>query len=227
MQPDRRRILIMDVDIVFVGPVLDLLEEYTEDFVVNREEQPAEPSGRFSELYFSLPKLREWNPTFVFPRYSFNAGQFVGTTGILKKEDFDGLIKWDIPRTVLKPEIFNRSDQGVLNYVVMSKHAVGALSLARVPFMTWNPEEMRRFELARLNQDSPYRQLIHWAGLRRPKMRDIPRADILLKFEQLYYSRVPGGAIKQQVRPRFQSAANVIQKVRGKLFGRQPRLYLT
>jgi hypothetical protein len=39
-----------------------------------------------------------------------------------------------------------------------------------------------------------HRQLIHWAGLRWGKtLEQMPRPDILLHFEKLYYSRIPFG----------------------------------
>lgn len=227
LMPERRRILVMDVDIVFVGRVLDFLANFEEDFIVHQEDQPENPTGKFSGLYFSLEKLRRWDPSFRFPRYSFNAGQFVATSGILRREDFDGLIDWGSPRSVLLPEIFNRGDQGVLNYVMMKKHMAGAISLARVPFMVWNPDEMKQFDLARLTAESPYAKLIHWAGLRKPRMCDMPRADILQKFEQLYYSKVPLGRIKRSVRPPVQCMANFVGKVAARFTKRQPNLYLT
>lgn len=224
--PGRERILVIDVDIVFVGRVLDELEKYHEDLIVHREDQPEEPSGRFNDLYFSLEKLRQWDPSFRFPRFSFNAGQFVATTGVLRREDFDGLVDWGSPRRVLRPEIFNRGDQGVLNYAVMKRVAAGTMSIARIPFMVWNPEEMKRFELSRLTPDSPYSQLIHWAGLRKPNMRDMPRSDILDKFEQLYYSRIPNGPAKRAVRLAFHRVANWYRKAEGVVRRRQPNLYL-
>lgn len=227
LNPTGIRALVIDADIVFVGKVLDMLSTHEDDIVVHREDQPSQPSGRFNELYFSLELLREYDPGFQFPRFSFNSGQFVITTGVLTREDFNGLIDWGNPRSVVRPEIFNKSDQGVLNYVVMKKHAAGDLSVARVPFMVWDPEEMRKFDISRIDRDSPYPQLIHWAGLRLPRMLKMPRADILSKFEAHYYSRIPLGRLRRHVRILAQRSANVKSRIVAKITRKHPYLYLT
>ena len=221
------RILVMDVDIAFVGRVIDVLAERSEDIIVQREDQPADPSGRFEELYFSLPGLLSYDPDFRFPRFSFNTGQFVITMGLLRREDFDGLIDWGNPRSVIRPEIFNKSDQGVLNYIVMKKHAAGSLSVARIDFMVWNPAEMARFDISRIRHDSPYQKLIHWAGLRRENMADMPRSDILRKFEEVYYSKVPAGRARMRARLYAERVANLKSKIVARLTRKHPRLYLT
>lgn len=227
LEKSGRRALIMDVDIVFVGRVLDALAPYAEDMIVQREDQPPNPSGRFDTLYFSLARLRKYDPQFQFPGFSFNAGQFVVTTGIFKREDFDGLINWNSPRSTVMPDIFNHGDQGVLNYVTMKKLGNGDLSVARIPFMIWNPDEMAEFDIAKIDENSPYPKLIHWAGLRRPRMMDMPRADILSKFEALYYSRIPNGTIRRQARVHIGRMMNLLNKVRARLKGAYPNLYLT
>jgi len=227
LKPGGERALVIDVDIVFTGPVLDLLSEYGEDMIVQREDQPPEPSEKFTGLYFSLDKIMEYDPDFRFPRFSFNAGQFVVTTGVFSREDFDGLINWDSPRSVTRPDIFTKGDQGVFNYVVMKKFSAGQLSVARIPFMVWNPDEMGRFDLARMSEDSPYRELIHWAGLRREHMSDMVRADILFHFESFYYSRIRGGQARKRAMLATQRVANIRNKIVARLRGTHPYLYLT
>ena len=79
------RFLILDSDIVFVGNVLDYLNEFDGDFVVQFENQP-EPE--IKRLYFSLEAMRQWDPAFVFPNYTFNSGQIVATGGLIKPRRF-------------------------------------------------------------------------------------------------------------------------------------------
>lgn len=223
----RHRFLVMDVDIAFVGPVLDELERHGEDFIVDREDHPDCPDEHFQNLYFRLDRLKEWDPDFTFPNFAFNAGQFVGTSGLFSRQDFDGLIEWTSPRATSKPEIFNRGDQGVLNYVLMKKLAAGQITVARVPFMKWGEEEMNEFDLARINADSPYPYLIHWAGLRKPRMKDMVRSDILFKFEDYYYSRIPLAWPRRHFRLGRDRVLNFTNKVDAKLHNRITPLYLT
>jgi hypothetical protein len=221
------RFLSIDVDIAFIGRVLDVLEKYDEDLIVDHEDHPADPAPAFSAVYFDLERLRLFDPAFVFPGFAFNAGQFVASTGKFKRSDFDGLIEWGSPRRPLRPEIFNMGDQGVFNYRTMSLLASGRLSLARVPFMWWGPERISQVDVSKVTVDSPYPVLIHWAGLRRPRLCDMPGAEILLKFEDFYYSRIPFGRILRPARIMFGRIANLFRRVRGRLTRSVARQYLT
>jgi len=223
----KQRFMVMDVDIAFVGRVLDDLERYDEDFIVDHEDHPDQPDAKFEGLYFRLAALKRWDPDFSFPNFAFNAGQFVGTSGLLGKEDFDGLIQWSAPRKVLQPEIFNYGDQGVLNYVLMKKLAARDVTVARIPFMKWGEEEMNELDLARLDAQSPYPYLVHWAGLRKPRMRDMPRSDILFKFEDYYYSKLPFAAPRRTLRLHRDRLVNTLIKIRAKSLRRIAMTYLT
>jgi hypothetical protein len=195
---ERTRYLVLDSDIVFIGRVIEALERFGEDFVVQQEEQ--KPSN-IPSLYFDAARIREsLNPRFAGPAFTFNTGQYVATSGLLDRSDFDGLVRWSEPRRVLHPESFNPSDQGVLNYVLLESVAAGAITVARTPFMKWGADEMREFRLASLDASSPYPYLIHWAGLKKRRIGQMLRADILREFEGAYYARVPNGTLRQLAR---------------------------
>jgi hypothetical protein len=196
---DKHRCLILDADMVFLGPVIDELERYDEDFVVRHEEPP--DLEFINKLYFDLEKLRQFDPNFSVPSFTFNAGGIVATTGILKRSDFDSFVRWTTPPQFIRPDIFN-ADQGILNYLLMKKCAQGEISLARCDFMDfpYTPRGMA-IELSEINQSSPYKFLLHWAGVRfkdtaAPDFGNSPRSDILLHFEKMYYDLIPFGALK-------------------------------
>jgi hypothetical protein len=198
-----RRLLLLDSDIVFAGKVIDRLEGFDEDLVVDKEDfDPAAVEVQF----FSLDKLRQLDPNFVFPGYGFNGGQIVATTGRLTTHDFDGLLDWHT-RTATHPDVFKKGDQGLTNYVVLRKVQHGQLTIRRVPFMVWPGEAARaqHIHLEDLTPHSPHQQVIHWAGLGWGKtLQEMPRSEILLHFENIYYSRIPLGSwLRQWRRARF------------------------
>jgi hypothetical protein len=194
----RTRYLVLDSDIVFVGRVIDALEQFDEDFVVQQEVQAP---GDIPSLYFDADAIRRsFDPAFHGPAFTFNTGQYVATSGVLQRSDFDRLIRWSEPRRVLEADVFNPSDQGVLNYVLLEKAAAGAISVARTPFMKWGAAEMSEFQLPALDGNSPYPYLIHWAGLKKRRLGQMLRADILREFERAYYARVPIGSLTQLAR---------------------------
>jgi hypothetical protein len=187
-----RRLLLIDSDIVFAGRVIERLESFDEDLVVNKEDYDA--TG-VEEQFFALDRLRQLDPKFDFPGYGFNGGQIVATTGRIAKQDFDGLLDWQT-RTVIHPEVFKNGDQGLTNYMALRRVQEGKLTLRREPFMVWPGEAVRaeRIQVKDFTPEGRHQQLIHWAGLRWGKtLEEMPRPDILLHFEEMYYHRLPLG----------------------------------
>lgn len=195
----RERYLILDSDIVFVGRVLDYLDGFAGDFIVQLERQP---DAEVKRLYFCLDEMRNWDPDFVYPDYTFNSGQLVATGGLIRREDFDDLVDWNtLPVTRKHPEVFTMGgDQGVLNYLLIKKAALNQLTVTRAPFMKYDEEELNAVDLTLLNEASPYPFLIHWAGRKKRRLRKMLRSDILLHFEAMYYAKVPLGSLKKRTR---------------------------
>ena len=198
-----RRLLLLDSDVVFTGRVIDRLERFDEDLIVDKETFDA---TSVEVQFFSPDKLRQLDPGFAFPGYGFNTGQIVTTTGRLNKQDFEGLLDWQT-RTAKHSEVFKKGEQGLLNYVALRKVQHGELTIHREPFMVW-PGEVARAEhihLMDLTSEGRKQQVIHWAGLGWGKaVEEMPRSEILLHFEDIYYSRVPLGAwVRQWRRVRF------------------------
>lgn len=194
----RSRYLMLDSDIVFTGRVIDALETFDTDFVVQEEQQPAHD---IPNLYFDAAKIRaSVDPSFTGPAFTFNSGQYVATSGLIRREDFGDLVVWSEPRRVRYSEMFNPGDQGVLNYVVLERLVAGALTVARTPFMKWGSAEMAEFKVSSLGHDSPYPYLIHWAGLKNLRLRRMLRADILRHFERAYYERISFGPVRHWAR---------------------------
>jgi hypothetical protein len=148
------------------------------------------------EQFFPLDRLRQLDAKFEFPGYGFNTGQIVATTGLITKQDFDGLLDWKT-RTVTHPEIFKKGEQGLVNYMILRKVQQGKLTIRREPLMVWpgEPVSAEHIQVKDFTPESQHKQLIHWAGLRWGKtLEEMPRSEILLHFEKLYYRRVPLGA---------------------------------
>lgn len=190
----RRRFLFLDSDTAFSGRILDYLESFDEDIVVENKDYVA--AGEVEVQFFSLDGIRQLDPAFKFPGFGFNGGQLVATTGLLTREDFAGLLDWQT-MTVKHTDIFKMGDQGLTNYVVLRKLQRGELTLRREPLVVWPGASHRAncIQVSDLSPDSHHLEVIHWAGLRWGKTVDeMLRSDILLHFEKIYYRRVPLGA---------------------------------
>lgn len=209
------RFLVLDSDTVFTGRVLDRLEQFSEDFVVHFEKQPEQ---RVKEIYFDVDKLSEFDSSFVYAGDTFNTGQYVATGGILRREDF-AAVNWNVnPPTLKHSQIFKNGEQGVLNYVLLKKAAAAEVSVATATFMRWPGYGIDDIDISKLNAASPYPNIIHWAGLIRPRTSAMIRSDILEFFEDYYYSKVPMGQLLRRWRALSQQVANLKKRTR-RLFG--------
>jgi FkbM family methyltransferase len=189
------RFFLMDADIVFAGRVLDVLEPHHEDIVVEREVLPQEEYYRH---IIHLDRMAELDPTYHAPEWCFNSGQWMGTSGLITEEDWASwLTKEQVPE-LRYPETFYQG-QGLLNYLVTKKLAEGKLSVGFENYSFWmgaGPELVGAFPLEEIKRREFKPLLLHWAGVKRKKVEQLPRADIMLFFERFYYSRINGGAGK-------------------------------
>lgn len=183
--PGRQRCLILDSDTVFLGCVLDALAPFPEDFIVSDYSFRPETMARD---FFDPARLAVLDPDFCLPDFVFNTGQFVATTGVLRREDFAPHVAFTEPPRLRQPEVFGCADQGVLNYVLVRRWRQGSLTLRRHRFMKWagslEPGSVRPEQLT---DDSPFARVLHWAG---PKPRSgllshMPHAELLHHFEAL------------------------------------------
>jgi hypothetical protein len=187
--PKRERFLVLDSDTVFVGRVLDRLEEYDEDFIVELCNHDA---GDIRAHYFDPAVLSVEYPDFHYPGWVFNSGQFVAVTGRLRREDFAPFVTFEEPRVVLRPDLFRCGDQGVLNFVLFRKQHRGEVTIRREKFMKW-PSAIEPGAVRKVDLDSGrLRYLLHWAGHKRPLLVANPLGEVLQYFEFAYYRKLHG-----------------------------------
>lgn len=178
--------LFMDADTVMTGPVLDLVKDIDADFIVDEEVQSAD---ELAKLYYDPEGLRKLYPDFRYPGYSFNTGQWFGTSGFLERKDLDEFVTWTTGPRLRHPEVFKQADQGLYNFLLQRKQAEGKLRVARIPLMIWpdgGAADHVDLEAIRSKEVKEAR-VIHWAGMKQKKGNELPRQDILDFFETVYY----------------------------------------
>ncbi|HXQ20949.1 MAG TPA: hypothetical protein VN812_04700 [Candidatus Acidoferrales bacterium] len=189
--PAAERVLVVDSDVVFLGPVLHVLSAFSEDFVVNGWNGREDLSGYF----YDVERLRELAPGFRGDERAFNVGQLVATSGVLQRDDFNGVVEFSEPPRLFRPDIFRNVDQGPLNYVVLGKHARRELTVRWHNYMWWAGDPGLEIDMRRLQGDADggYPMLLHWAGFTTRQWRRLPHVGVLDWYERLFYSRIPHG----------------------------------
>jgi hypothetical protein len=192
--PPGQSFLVMDVDTVFTGRVLDVRAMSDAPFFVDNEQLS---DADFKRLYYDWDKLREIDSRAQPARTAFNVGQWFGTSGLVRREDFDPWIEWTLPRRLRYPELFMGGDQGVLNYVILQKEAFNGLRIDRHTIMRWPGNSMTDLDARSVSAAIAPPLVIHWAGMKKTLLRRMVGADLLLFFEGFYYQRMPFGKLRR------------------------------
>ena len=192
-RPPGERFLVLDSDTAFAGPVLGILEDCDAPFVVDDETQSPEDLIR---LYYDWVRVRAVDPAAYAPAFVFNSGQWLGTSGIVTRDDFAALLNWTMPPRLRYPDLFMPGDQGVLNYVLNQK-AGGGMDVARRKIMRWPGHSMDGLDADTVSQRRAPPLIVHWAGFKETRFSRVLGSELLYFFEKFYYSRLPLGALRR------------------------------
>jgi hypothetical protein len=194
--PPGQRFLVMDVDTVFTGKVLDLRAESDAPFFVDDE---LLSDADFKRLYYDWDRLAPLDPHVQPARRAFNVGQWFGRAGLAPREAFDRWVEWTLPRRLRHPELFMGGDQGVLNYVLLQQEAAGQLRIDRRTFMRWPGNGMSDLSAERVAAGEAPPLVVHWAGMKATLLRDMVGGDLLQFFEHHYYRHMPVGELRRRL----------------------------
>ncbi len=195
------RFLMLDSDTALVGPILDWARESDAPFIVDNVERS--PADRIRHFY-DWERLRHIDPQALPTEFVFNSGQWIGTSGIMSRDDFNLWVKWEFPRVLLHEQCFFPGDQGVLNYVLNQKAGLERVRVERRHMMRWARHDLAdiRWEDVALGDRSPHRQAVHWAGPKHARLETAPLSELLLRFERKHYERLGGGESLRRRRAR-------------------------
>jgi lipopolysaccharide biosynthesis glycosyltransferase len=194
------RYLFLDSDTVFLGPVLDLLQTFPEEFIVTGAviSDPQDPNFIFN--YIDVNKIATIDENYTFPGFGFNGGHIVMKSGILKKADFTPIINFEPKIKSIYPEIFKHGDQGCLNYIFNKAVQEKRITLKYVDFWIWPSLPFaNKIDLEKIKNKTGYNYIMHWAGIKPVDFRKYIRYDILSFYNRKYYDQVPFGNIKRLV----------------------------
>ena len=190
--PAGERFLVLDSDTVITGPVLDLWKKGEAPFLVNAET----PSETEMQVHYDWEKARQIDGDCPPPQFIFNSGQWFGTAGLLTRDDFNSGLEWTMPRRLRHPDVFKNGEQGILNYVLNRKAAFHGLRVDRLPLMLWPGRGMGGLNAQAVSCGAAPSCVVHWAGMRKARHRDMVGCDLLDLFEQQYYRPLPAGAVR-------------------------------
>ena len=192
--PPGQRFLVLDVDTVFTGRILDVRAKSDAPFFVDDEELSDADCKR---LYYDWTKLAKIDPKVRCARTAFNVGQWFGTAGIVAREEFDPWVEWTMPRRLRYPDLFMGGDQGVMNCVILKKEAFERLGIERHTIMRWPGNGMDDLDVESVAKGTAPPLVVHWAGMKATFLRNMVGGDLLQFFEDFYYTRLPARRVRR------------------------------
>ena len=194
--PDGQRFMVVDVDTVFSGKVLEASDNATAPFVMDDESLG---EADLKRLYYDWDALQHIDPNAAPAWHAFNTGQWFGTAGVLKRSDFDPWVVWTMPRRLKYPQHFMTGDQGIQNYVMLQRAARDAEFLDRRKLMRWPGHAMDDIDVNGVAARTAPARVVHWAGMKATFLHQMASGDILQFFETYYYSRMPFGGLRRRL----------------------------
>lgn len=192
---DGERFLMLDSDTIMTGRVLDRLAGSKAPFVVDDEPLPDEYARL---LYYDWEKLEAaGHGATPRPAFLFNSGQWIGTAGALARGDFEPWLDWSMPRRLHHPQFFKAGDQGVFNFIVNRKVEREGLQVDRHKIMRWPGHSLEGLDAVSVARGTAEPMIVHWAGLKKMRQREMLGADLLAYFEREYYRRMPLGVLRR------------------------------
>ena len=98
-----------------------------------------------------------------------------------------------MPRRLRYPQMFMPGDQGILNYILNQKSALGGLAVETAKIMHWPGIGMDGLNAKMVAAKAAPPVVVHWAGMKKARLSAMVGADLLTFFEKRYYQRIPGG----------------------------------
>jgi len=194
----RERFLMLDSDILMLGNLLQTLQKYPQDFIVSGHDSPRNFQNT---QYFDPELLKSLDPGYVHNGIGFNTGQWVGTSGIFRRVDFEAFVEFSNPPRLRHPNIFQLGEQGLLNYFLFKHMSLGKISVASFPFMDIGTSVTANQVIINKNHISFDKSiLLHWCGCRGKTPESSPNGRLFRFFAKRFYSRVPFGRVRKWAR---------------------------
>jgi hypothetical protein len=115
----------------------------------------------------------------------------------LTRGDFEPWLEWSMPRRLHHPQFFKAGDQGVFNFIVNRKVEREGLQVDRHKIMRWPGHSLEGLDAVSVARGTAEPMIVHWAGLKKVRQREMLGADLLAYFEREYYRRMPLGALQR------------------------------
>lgn len=208
LKNERERFLILDADTCLVKPLPSSIIDSESDFVVHPSTEPKAES--LLQVYFDFDRLTKLDPSYKYPGYFVNTGQFIATSGILTHDDFDPYIDWNCrPVSAKDPTLFRLVDECILNYLWTKLEFSNRFKIQLADLWHWSES------IPSLNEASL--PIVHWAGITAPSLAQMKHGDYLAQLEREFYASLPFGRLHRNISAIKFSARRYLRKIKSGL----------
>jgi hypothetical protein len=200
---DGKYLFVLDSDIVMIGKLLDYLMVNLDgaDVFISVEKEVNPYADWVENVYFNVKKIQENNSNYSYPGYFFNAGQLLVKGGFIARQDVQDNFDFNNYPFWKNLSLLPLVDQSLFNYLFPIMEKQGRLRInSSYKYMLWSrSDEVEQININKIDSVMPC--LIHWAGdLRSPFLSRMNGSEILIFFENSYYSKIKFGSIIRYLR---------------------------
>lgn len=190
-----KKVLLLDADIVFTGNVLDRLIPLAmeNDVVVSPSYYYKNEGAWLKKQFYDVDIVQKMHPDFTLPGYYFNCGQIIARSNLFTKEEVELVFNDKKFPYWLDLKQFPLVDQAVLNYLLPYKEQKKEITIAKDEYYIWIDTDIaREMSVREVLEGKEYPYMLHWAGNERiPFIYGMVRGDILVFFQNYYYTKIP------------------------------------
>ena len=190
---EAKRYLCLDSDIIFVGRVMEKLEEVEAQFIFNPHYLDPPFSDYMKQIFLDPHEIQRVFADYEYPGYFFNAGQTVVVPGLITPDLLSSCFDCERYPYYKNQDIFRTVDQSILNAVIpvlknRKKIEVAELEYMKLSIDFFSGEVNNDFDKIKEGKNA---FMVHYAGEFRDRNLSKMRGEqILGGFRNLYYTNL-------------------------------------
>lgn len=221
LKSEKDRFLFLDSDTVFLGPVLDELNKFTDDFIVTGIEANQDDE-QVNHHYIDMSKIKDLDKDYIYPGFVFNGGHIVMTSGVITKDYMSKVIGFSPKIHNKYPDLLKHGDQGCLNYIFAKGNVDNQFTVRHHDFWIWpGIPAAKEIDLnsIKLKHGIPF--ILHWAGIKPVDFRKYIRYDIISFYKDYYYKHAKFGYLLKLIHQIKQITILYLKLTKYKILGLQ------
>jgi hypothetical protein len=189
----KKRYLLLDSDIIFIGKLLDKFNKLDADFILHSEIYTQPFSETVKRIFINPEVVKTIYPEYEYPGYFFNTGQFVTSPSHFNEKLLDKCFNKNRYPYFTNRKVFHMPNQSIFNTVLPIMFKKNNSKVETFEYMLWSKKFLLEPENAKMSSylDGKKEYLIHYAGdIRSVDLSKMKGSELLIFFKTHYENKL-------------------------------------